>query len=120
MLRASTDFALLPSTLALVPRSEGESESYSPYPPVAQAAQRSQGGVVAFSDVAGTKQPPKGRQAEAQHDQQQQHPQDESLVAPSSSSPQQEDEEIATALGPYLRLKALLAQGVRVDLAVAE
>lgn len=57
-----------------------------------------------------------------QHEEQhlQQRPQEDSLALAPPSSATPEDEEAAAAIGPYLRLKAVLAQGVRIDLAVAE
>lgn len=62
-------------------------------------------------------QPAKGQLEDAQHEQ----PSQKKALPPASSTAiQAEDEETAAAMAPYLRLKAVLAHGVRVDLAVAE
>lgn len=122
MLRASTDYTLLPSTLAVSHRNEPEAEVALSCASYSHAPSRSPGEVGAANDTAGTKQQlPKGRHQPTQHeDQQQYRPREDSVAAPPPSSATPEDEEAAAAIGPYLRLKAVLAQGVRIDLAVAE
>ncbi|KAL8453879.1 hypothetical protein Emag_001687 [Eimeria magna] len=123
VLRASTDFVLLPSTLATGLRPEAEAaEAPMAHPASAQVQlslpQRSNADV---SDSRVAKQHPPGRgPVDTQQGQQQQSSQDDSAGAPASAPAPLEEEEAAAAMAPYLRLKAVLAHGVRVDLAVAE
>ncbi|KAL8447904.1 hypothetical protein Emed_004199 [Eimeria media] len=123
VLRASTDFVLLPSTLATGLRPEAE-PAEAPMADPASAQVRPSGPQRSNADVSDTpvakQQPLKNGPANTQQDQQQQSSQDEPASAPASAPGPLEEEEAAAAMAPYLRLKGVLAHGVRVDLAVAE
>lgn len=121
VLRASTDFALLPSTLAVpvVSCSETEAERGAselrqmPRPP------RYQGDARAGSHTSGAEQQlQRGHVELPQHEQQMQQQENAATRSPSSTAA--EDEEFASAKVPYLRLKTVLSQGIHVDAAVAE
>ncbi|KAL8437169.1 hypothetical protein ACSSS7_001148 [Eimeria intestinalis] len=123
VLRASTDFMLLPSTLAVGLRPEAEPAEASITHPASAQVQPSlpHWSNADVSDTAVAKEePPRSVPVGTQQDQQQQCSQDDSAVAPALTRGPMEEEESAAAMAPYLRLKSVLAHGVRVDLAVAE
>ncbi|KAL8271258.1 hypothetical protein Esti_004824 [Eimeria stiedai] len=123
VLRASTDFVLLPSTLAIGLRPEAEPAEVPIAHPASTQVQPSspQRSNAAVTDTARAKQqPPRNGPDDTQQDQQQQSSQDDPAVAPALAGGPLEEEEAAAAMAPYLRLKAVLAHGIHVDLAVAE
>ncbi|KAL8434250.1 hypothetical protein Efla_002015 [Eimeria flavescens] len=122
VLRASTDFVLLPSTLAMGLRAESElADASISYLTNAQALPTpQQQPPPAVSDPVGAKQQPSASRSADEQQEQRQQSITASPVAPVSTAGLPEDEETAAAIAPYLRLKAVLAHGIRVDLAVAE
>ncbi|CDI75740.1 sec7 domain-containing protein, putative [Eimeria praecox] len=120
VLRASTDFTLLPSTVAVAApsSSEGETERDVSEAPHMQRASLTQRESPAPSGGAGPEhQPPKGPNELPQREQQTQQQEAAGAGSPSASP---EDEEAAAARAPYLRLKTVLSHGIRIDAAVAE
>ncbi|CDJ49832.1 sec7 domain-containing protein, putative [Eimeria brunetti] len=118
VLRASTDFALLPSTVAVAAACSSEVEAERDVceaQPLQRASQRES---QALSGTVGPEhQLPKGPNELQQREQQAQQQEAAGAGSPSLST---EDEEAAAARAPYLRLKTVLSHGIRIDVAVAE
>ncbi|CDJ27700.1 sec7 domain-containing protein, putative [Eimeria mitis] len=117
VLRASTDFTLLPSTVAVAAAgcSEVETERDASEALHVQRVPPTQKGPAGPSGVVGPERKlPKGPNEPQQPVQQHEVP---GSGSPSASP---EDEEAAAARAPYLRLKTVLSHGIHIDLAVAE
>lgn len=121
VLRASTDFALLPSTVAVAAAcSEVEAERDIAEAPHLQRAPLTQRELsVPIGAVGPEHQLPRGPNEVLQREQQA-HQQEVPGAGAGPPSVSPEDEEAAAARAPYLRLKTVLSHGIRIDMAVAE
>ena len=120
VLRASTDFTLLPSTMAVaaVCSSEVETDRDVSEALHVQRSSHLQRESLALSGAGGPEHHlPKGPNELPQRERQAQQQEVAGAGSPSASP---EDEEAAAARAPYLRLKTVLSHGIRIDVAVAE